>query len=413
MDSLINETHLLKGINLSDVKYDTDGYLKVGGVVKDMRLCFRPGHKEFTYQTWAEEKEGKFISHNYGHAGLGYCLSFGTAKRAIANFEKLALGKFKKDEEITIVGLGVIGLTTAIELHNAGYTNIKLIGEEFGEKIPSFGAGALINICFNELTDSLEHQKIFQIDFNHSCKEFKRIVEGTHELITQGVRKINYYTDEDFSQIGILDSVLNDVITELQKVNVKIEGCDFEYNLHLYKTFHVVSPIYMNHLLDLVSKKLNFPISFKKVTALNELKSSIIFNCSGNGSKLLANDPNVVPILGHSIILDYEDCAENIEYILNFNNMGKLGIEGIDGNLYFMPKISGFIGGTFVVGSDGADELLNKQLNTKLINNARFVFNGIIPETKINVSMTPKFEMLRDKSLKIEANEDVSLTKHC
>lgn len=156
----------------------------------------------------------------------------------------------------------------------------------------------------------------------------------------------------------------------------------------------------MENLLKFVKEKLKIPINFKKISSFQEIDSKIIFNCSGLGSRELNKDFGAVPICGHSIYLNNEKYGE-YDYIINFNNMKKLGVENIDGNLYFMPKLSGFLGGTFVMGNDGKEEDLNKKLFSKLIHNARFIFNGIVPKHKIKMDMVTEEFRIEKKEKKI------------
>lgn len=64
----------------------------------------------------AEAAGEKTIVHNYGHGGGGMSLSWGTALQARA----LALATQKR--QAAVIGCGVIGLSTARVLQDAGFT---------------------------------------------------------------------------------------------------------------------------------------------------------------------------------------------------------------------------------------------------------------------------------------------------
>ena len=114
------------------------------------------------------------------------------------------------------------------------------------------------------------------------------------------------------------------------------------------------------------------------------MKSNIIFNCTGLGSRELNNDKDCYPICGHGVILSNEAIAAH-GYILRLENVPELNGEDINGPLYFMPKSSGFIGGTYIKDYDGSDEKQNKEMINKLLMRSRLVFNGVKPIFK------PKF----------------------
>jgi hypothetical protein len=375
----------LKGIDLTNCKFDDQGFIQEGGVIKDIRLCFRPGHKSHMYQTWAEKYKGKFISHNYGHAGIGYCMSFGSAKRAVDNLENL-VRKDVKNEEITILGAGVIGLTTAIDLHLRGYKNIGIVTESFGENNASFGAGALIDLCFNEVPEDKKYHNILISDFGESYKQYKNITEGKHELIKEGVKLIDYYTDSEK-----WPEFQNQISGEPVQVNIKVEAHDRIFKMFLLKTFHVVPPVYMNHLYKIITEQLKIPLIFKKIVSLDDINSEYIFNCTGLGSKILARDNDVIPICGHTIAFNYPKQVEELNYVINMNSCHLLGVKNLSGFVYFMPKISGLVGGTYILDYDGNNKVFNKNLTTKLVQNARYLFNGIEPDKHIDIQMFPKF----------------------
>jgi hypothetical protein len=144
----------------------------------------------------------------------------------------------------------------------------------------------------------------------------------------------------------------------------------------------------MNSLLYSI-QKLSIPIEYKKLSCFYEIKSSVIFNCTGMGSGELNSDKDCYPICGHGVIFDDEKIS-NYGYILRLATVPELGEDSNNGPLYFMPKSSGFIGGTYVKEYNGKDDKYNRELITKLIHRSKFLFNGVHPKKAENL-MKPKF----------------------
>ena len=143
-----NEVITIKPFNLKNVFYDKDGYvLENKGDIGQHVICVRPFSKKLLPTITSKILDNKkIIINNYGHSGNGYCISFGSVNKSISIFKNLIKEKnIKLDDEITIIGLGVIGLTTAITLRDLGFSNIVVIGEKT-EYICSTQSGALAEL---------------------------------------------------------------------------------------------------------------------------------------------------------------------------------------------------------------------------------------------------------------------------
>jgi len=381
----------IKSLDLKNIKYDENGYLLEGqGIIKENIVCLRPGHKSGLPVVCAEFKNGKYISHDYGHSGVGYSIMFGTIDQSIENMQKLKIDfNTNKQTEITIIGLGCIGLYTALKLHTLGYKNVKIVGEKF-EDTPSQWAGGLFEFSLNSIYKK-ENIKYLNDIFTTTFSEYKKIYDNKHEILSKGVKFVDYYTD--FYEEGIGLSYLANVglIPKIKKVNLKIEtNKNLTLNLFHYKTFHIVTRVFMDHLLEKVKER-NIPVEFKKINNFNDIKSEVIFNCTGLGSRELNNDKEVYPVCGHGFVFKDIKYADH-DYILRLTAVP--GLEGklIGGSLYFMPKTSGFIGGTYLKDYDGKDDEYNKMQITNLMERSRFLYHGIISqEKKYHKNMKPKF----------------------
>ena len=159
MDSNINKLDVTNYIDVSDIKCDELG-LPIANIgnIKELRYGLRPATEKKIPQVYVEKKKNKIVSHNYGHSGAGWTYLFGSVSRSIANFEEYinkniiekennykTLLEFKEKEQVAVVGMGCIGLTTALYLIEKGYKNIKLIGAE-KDYITSHVAGGLFAI---------------------------------------------------------------------------------------------------------------------------------------------------------------------------------------------------------------------------------------------------------------------------
>lgn len=391
--SLLQENPVtIKSLDIQNIKYDENGYLLAShGNIKENIVCIRPGHKTGLPKVYAEKtKSGKFISHDYGHSGVGYSIMFGTISQSIENMKKLnANFSTEKQKEITVIGLGCIGLFTALKLHSLGYTNVRLIGEKF-ENTPSQWAGGLLEFSLNTIYKK-ENIKYLNEIFVQTFNEYKLIYEKKHEILSKGVKFVDYYTDFYEEGVGLSHLANIGLIPKITKVNLSIEtNKNLKMNLFHCKTIHIVTKTFMEHMLA-KAKENKIPIEFKKVKNFDEVNSQIIFNCTGLGSKELNNDKEVYPVCGHGFVLNDSNYAEH-DYILRLSAVPGLEKKPIGGSLYFMPKTTGFIGGTYLKDYDGKDEEYNKMQITNLMERARFLYYGIISqEKKYHKNMKPKF----------------------
>jgi D-amino-acid oxidase len=376
MEEIVKNT-----INLQDVHYDKNGEIIFGkGCLKEPVVCVRPGHKTGQTQIYAEEKFGKIISHNYGHAGVGYSILFGSVEKAIENFQKIRLENgVKYEDEITIIGLGCVGLVTALTLYFRGFKNIKLVGEKF-LGTPSFGAGGLIDFSLSTIYKP-EQINIMNELFKFTFQEYQEIAKGKHKFIKYGVREVDYLTDffQDNAGLNYLSNI--GMIPKMKKVKVKFgEKNPTVRELYHFKTYHVVTHTFMTSLLYTI-EKLKIPIDYRKLSSFNDIKSGVIFNCSGLGSRELNNDLNMYPICGHGFTLQDEKLG-NMDYIMRITEVPELKGSLINGSIYFMPKTSGFVGGTYIKNYDGSDENMNKEYIKQIFARSKLIFEGKNPIPK-------------------------------
>jgi hypothetical protein len=340
-------------------------------------ICIRPGHKSGLPRIYCENKGEKVVSHNYGHSGVGYSILFATVDNSIENYQKHMIetyGTLSYDTQITVVGLGCVGLTTALSLYHRGYKNITIIGESV-TNTPSMLAGGLFEFS---LTTIYKPEQIDYMNrlFKFTFLEYKKILDGRHKFITKGVKYVDYYTD--YYQEGAGLSYLSGIGLIPKPVDkiVKFSDNGPELNVTHFKTLHINTSVFMMNLIHSV-KKLKIPIILKKVIHFDEIKSKSIFNCTGLGSYYLNNDKDCYPICGHGFLLKDTSLGKH-NFILRLVNV--LEDSPSSGSLYFMPKVSGFIGGSYMPTYSGDDENVNKEVINKLIERSKYIFNGIKPK---------------------------------
>lgn len=91
-----------------------------------------------------ESKGDQLIVHNYGHGGSGWTLAPGSAKYVVQLAMDSEKGKsIKKDAPVVVIGTGVMGLFTAYELLERGYSSVTVKAAAF-ENLTSHNAGGIL-----------------------------------------------------------------------------------------------------------------------------------------------------------------------------------------------------------------------------------------------------------------------------
>src|SRR5580704_14905024 len=81
--------------------------------IYDIKSCIRPFRTKGP-NLGVEQIGGAIVAHNYGHAGEGWSLSWGSADMQVQKAMSYSPRK------IAVIGCGIIGLTTAITAQKAG-----------------------------------------------------------------------------------------------------------------------------------------------------------------------------------------------------------------------------------------------------------------------------------------------------
>lgn len=295
-----------------------------------------------------QEIEEKTVVNCYGHGGSGWTTLFGSVNEAIT-----LLDEADKRTPIRIIGAGCMGLTIAAELARKGF-HVSGITTKAQYNLASWQAAALFAIA--ALTPTPEEQKHLDKLGIETFNVYRQIEKGEHPYLSKdSVRYMPTYCKKEMESgleaveaAGLLPSPVE--VTLDFGNGVRHEG----YMEHM--SYFVDTTKVMKQLTAFA-----IPMEIKEVHAFAEVDESIIFNCTGIGAAALNNDPDMVPVKGHLVLLGNQPSQGHMNYMLYTYVQQDDEEEAI----YLFPKnqcvteefpegfpCDGVIGGTFIPHAD-------------------------------------------------------------
>jgi glycine/D-amino acid oxidase-like deaminating enzyme len=279
----------------------------------------------------AERHGNKTIVHNYGHGGAGVTLSWGTALIA----RDLALQT--QTRRAAVIGCGVIGLSTARVLQDAGF-DITMYARELPPDTTSNRSGAQWSPT--SLFDPARIDDAFRAQFIRAAKlsyqRFQTLLGDEY-----GVRWIENYDCHDEPASQMLSSsaarLIPDLYPEIETFGPGQHPFPTRYATRLL-TMLIEPNRYLRALeRDVLERGGRIVVrSFASDADLVALDEPLIMNCTGLGARELAGDAQLEPVRGQLSVLAPQPA---IDYIT------------LHGGRYMFPRTDGIVlGGTFQHG---------------------------------------------------------------
>jgi len=315
-------------------------------------LCYRPMRRGAPNMS-VETVGSQIIAHNYGHGGSGWTLAPGTAKYVVDLVEDTEGGAIvSKGEPVTVVGAGVIGLFTAYELVQRGYSNITVMAERF-EKITSDNAGGLLAPV--SMDNAPEIQAIIDQIGIDAYRFFAAVAQGEQPDFAGGAKIVpSYFETRDESG---LEPYVGQVMQPAKDVVVDF-GNGTTRDMVVYDDgIFIDTALMMEELHSYLESRVTFVE--QKVLNFADLPNNLVFDCAGLGSGALNGDAEVVSVQGHLIMLKDQVPADMEYMILVYFDEGVTEAnQKVKRSLYVFPKSLpgtgpndiGVVGGTFVEG---------------------------------------------------------------
>ncbi|ESO08124.1 hypothetical protein HELRODRAFT_156658 [Helobdella robusta] len=202
--------------------------------------------------------------------------------------------------KIAILGAGVVGLSTAVQLRQLLPTaELDLIAEKFYDETTSYGAAGIFRPTLSK-TPGVEIERIKKW-LKDSWKHYEGIFHGDEARLA-GVQLISGYQFVNNPQPNPLE---RDIVFSYRALTDKelsaFPGDRFKYGW--FVTTLLIEPrIYLKYLTDKFTQSGGRTIR-KTLESFEELcgRYDLVINCMGLGSKELLKDEELVPNRGHLV----------------------------------------------------------------------------------------------------------------
>lgn len=244
-----------------------------------------------------ENIRDKIVYHNYGHAGYGVTMAYGSAKLSVSMCAN-DLGHSHK--QIAVIGCGYMGLHSALLLKNLGY-DVTIYADVFPAKFGVF------NDSKSKLTSQIAAGQILPSHFDYSPNKplTQLICQTTFEYLERMYEQKKYkgILKRDVFFIhppkDLLTSFVEGTMTPIEEVKISFNT---KHLIPGYRTttYQFEGDIPLNKLME-EAKSIGVQIvnhRFENLDEILSLKEKVIFNCSGFSSKYLFNDDKMVPLKG-------------------------------------------------------------------------------------------------------------------
>src|SRR3982751_3918902 len=268
----------------------------------------------------AEPFGGKVLVHNYGHGGAGITLSWGTSKLATE------LGLQGHNGPVAVLGSGVVGLSTARLVQEAGVpvtiytaalppdTTSNIAGGQF-HPFAAYHRGEVTPEFMAQFTRALDY----------SWRRYQIMVGDDY-----GIRWLPTYVETDRPGAK--------VIATFPPINRMLSAQEHPFpwaGTLRYDTMYVETGRYLRQMIrDVQAAAGKIEVrKFATPADISALPESLVFNCTGLGSRDLFNDQGLHPARGQLAILEPQP---EVRYAFT------------GGPGYMFPRPDGIIlGGTF------------------------------------------------------------------
>ena len=268
----------------------------------------------------AEQLGTKRLVHNYGHGGSGITMSWGTSKLAID------LGLQGHSGPVAVIGSGVVGLSTARLVQEAGFP-VTIYAAALPPDTTSNVAGGQFH-PFGLFRDDLvtpEFRAQFVRALDYSWRRYQIMVGDDY-----GIRWLPTYVEASAPE--------SRNIANFPPINRSLTTTEHPFpldNVVRYDTMYIETGRYLRQMVRDVHIA-GGKIEVRKFAApadIAALPEALVFNCTGLGSRDLFGDQELQPIRGQLAILEPQP---NVRYAA----LGQFG--------YMFPRADGILlGGTF------------------------------------------------------------------
>src|SRR5438309_6085291 len=267
-----------------------------------------------------EQLGEKKLVHNYGHGGGGITLSWGTSKLAIE------LGLPGHNGPVAVLGSGVVGLSTARLVQEAGFP-VTIYTAALPPDTTSNIAGGQFHpaYSFKESAVTPEFMVQFTRALDYSWRRFQIMVGEDY-----GIRWLPTYVETDSPEVQLLATFppINRMLTAAESPFPWISTLR-------YDTMYVETGHYLRQMIrdvQIAGGKIEVR-KFGTPGDIAALPESLVFNCTGLGSRDLFGDQDLHPARGQLAILEPQP---DVQYAFT------------GGPGYMFPRPDGIIlGGTF------------------------------------------------------------------
>jgi D-amino-acid oxidase len=260
--------------------------------------------------------------------------------------------------QVTVVGAGIVGLTTALVLQDKDH-DVRAIAADTGEATTSAVAAA--------------------VWFPYRCGPRDKVVawadvtrrwlEGIDDE-TAGVDRIESFeiTDEDPWWATGLD---------VTRVPAPVTGSPLAWR-------HTPMRAEPKRFMAWLEARLRTKIEHRRVTSLDDVPGDVVVNCTGLASRALANDASVTPLFGQVVICDRGDYDTRIAITDERDP---------DAMFYAIPRRGEIVLGGCALPRDRLDE--DPAITTRILDHARALGLRIGAVKQVRMGLRPFRETVR------------------
>jgi D-amino-acid oxidase len=268
----------------------------------------------------AEALGDKRLVHNYGHGGGGITLSWGSSKLAAE------IGLQGHSGPVAVLGSGVMGLSTARLVQEAGYP-LTIYAAALPPDTTSNIAGGQFHpfAVFRESAVTPAFKAQFTRALDYSWRRFQIMVGDDY-----GIRWLPTYVETDSPEAKLLET--------FPPVDRMLRLAEHPFPLASvlrYDTLYVETGRYLRQMIrdvQIAGGKIEVR-RFATPADIAALPEALVFNCTGLGSRELFGDQILQPVRGQLAILEPQP---EVRYAYT-------GSSG-----YMFPRADGIVlGGTF------------------------------------------------------------------